>query len=327
MKMRFDRSLSLLILLAGSVPLQSPAVASDFPTRQVQIVVPYTPGATVDIVARIFAAKLSSYWGQPVIVDNRPGASTTLGAKLVAQGQPDGYTLLFSTSETFTVVPHMAQHRSFQPMAELRPINVLATLTNAIVVNPSLPVATLSELIAHARANPGTLRYSSPGHGSNVHLAMEMLNSLAKIGIQHVPYRGLAPATTAVLTNEVQIGQAGYSGRDLVESGRLKAIAIAGSERLPAFASVPTTAEAGYGKVDSSTWLIIAAPAKTPKEILGKIDSDLSRALNDPDMRQELTDRRGLAIMNIGWDKAVVQLDRRAKEGAEMVQVSGADRE
>jgi tripartite-type tricarboxylate transporter receptor subunit TctC len=327
MKMRFDRLLSLLILLVGDVALPSPAIAVDFPTRQVQIVVPYTPGAMVDIAARTFATKLSSYWGQPVIVDNRPGAGSTLGARLVAQAQPDGYTLLFSINETFTVVPHLATHRSFQPLSDLTPINLLATLTNAIVVNPSLPVTTLPELIAHAKANPGALRYGSPGHGSNVHLAMEMLKSLAKIDIQHVPYRGLAPATTAVIANEVHIGMAGYSGRELVESGRLRVIATAGPERLPAFGTVPTTAETGYSKVDSSTWLLIAAPAKTPKDILDKINSDLSRALNDPDMRRELIERRGLAIANIGRDTAMAHLERRSREDAEMVKVSGADRE
>jgi tripartite-type tricarboxylate transporter receptor subunit TctC len=326
MNLQSCRLLSLLLVMVA-VQFRASVAASDFPNRQVQVVVPFTPGATVDIAARIFAQKMATYWGQPVIVDNRPGASTTLAARFVSQAAPDGYTLLFSLNETFTVVPHLAQHRTFQPMTDLAPIHLLATLMNAIVIHPSLPVTTLPALIDYARANPGILRYSSPGHGSNVHLAMEMLKSLAKIDIQHVPYRGLAPATTAVLTNEVQIGQAGYSARELIDGGRLRAIAIAGGERLPAFANVPTTAEVGYAKVDSSTLLMFSAPAKTPKETLDKINNDLSRALNEPEMRKHLVEARGLAIANIGMTAAPTELKRRFQEGAEMVRVSGADRE
>jgi tripartite-type tricarboxylate transporter receptor subunit TctC len=326
MKARIGRLLGSLIVLTVAPALLAPAVASDFPNRQVQFVVPYPPGAAVDITARTFANKLSSYWGQPVIVDNRPGAATTLAARQVAQAPADGYTLFFSLNETFTVVPHLAQHRSFRPN-ELVPIHLLAVLMNAIVVNPSLPVKTLPELVSYAKANPTALRYSSPSHGTNVHLSMEMLKSLAQIEIQHVPYRGLAPATTAVLTNEVQIGQAGYSGRDLVDSGKLRAIAIAGPQRLPAFANIPTTAEVGYAKVDSSTLLMLSAPAKTPKEVLEKIDKDLARALAEPEMRKQLVEGRGLAIANIGMAAAPAELSRRFEAGGTMVRVSGADRE
>src|SRR5262249_27986055 len=144
------------------------AAAREFPTRPVRLVVPFSPGATVDVAARMFAARLASYWDQPVIVENRPGAATTIGARFVAQSHPDGYTLLLSTSDTFTVVPHLPQYRSFQPATELVAIMLLATLVNAIVVNPNLPVSTLPELIGLARAHPGALRYGSPGIGTNV---------------------------------------------------------------------------------------------------------------------------------------------------------------
>jgi tripartite-type tricarboxylate transporter receptor subunit TctC len=275
----------------------------------------------------VFAAKLSEFWGQPVIVENRPGASTTLASRYVAQGTPDGYNMLFTLLETFTVVPHLAAHRNFQPMSELAPINLLAKLVNAIVVNPSLPVDTLHALVEYARANPTALRYGSPGRGSNIQLSLEMLKSQAKIDIQHVAYRGIAPALTAAITNEVQITQAGYSARDLIEGGKLKAIAIAGTERLQAFSKIPTTGEFGYPKVDSSSWLMMAAPAKTPKATLDTINKDLSRVLNDPEIRKQLIEARGLVITDSSGPTMLEQIGRSFQQMAEAVKVSGSDKE
>jgi tripartite-type tricarboxylate transporter receptor subunit TctC len=305
----------------------SPVLARDFPVRQVQIVVPFAAGGAVDVAARLFAAKLSTYWGQPVIVENRPGGSTTIAAKQVAQGNADGHTLLFTLGDTFAVVPYLAQHRSFQPMNDLVPINLVAKIVNAIVVNPSVPAETLPALVEYARAHPTGLRYGSAGLGSNIHLTMEMLKSVTKIQIQHVPYRGLAPALTATVANEVQITVAGHSARDLIESGRVRAVAIAAAERMAAFPEVPTTGEFGYPKVDSSSWLIMAAPSKTPPAILSTINEDLSRALNDPEFRKQLIERYGHVPTNVGGAAAIEQLDRLSQHGAETVRISGADKE
>lgn len=317
----------LLLLLAMLKSLQTTAFASDYPIRPVKIVVPFAPGATVDVTARIIAAKLSDYWGQPVIVENHPGAGSTIGARFVAEGNAEGYDLLFTLSDTFTVLPHLAQYRSFQPMTDLVPINLMAILVDAIVVNPSVPADTVPALISYARAHPATLRYGSPGPGTNIHLSMEMLKSLAKIDIQHVPYRGLEPALTATLGNVVQVTQAGYSARDLITSGRLKILAVAGPKRFEAFPTVPTTGEVGYGKVDSSSWLMMAASAKTPERTLDKIDDDLSRLLGEPDIRKQLVQLRGLIISDIRRADATEQLNRQSAERAEAVQISGVDKD
>lgn len=327
MKIGCYRLLAALVVCWAVGTFSSSGSADEFPKRQVTIVVPFAPGASVDIVARTLATKIASRWGQPVIVDNRPGASTTLASKYVAEAKPDGHTLFFTTSDTFTIIPSLTNYRSFKPTADLAPVNLLANLVNGIISNPSLPVATLAELIAYAKANPGELRYSSPGAGSNIHLAMEMFKAQAKIEIQHVPYRGLAPATTAVLSNEVQLSMAGYSARQLVESGKIKMIAIAGPERFPAFPNIPTTAELGYQKADSSTLLTLAAPIKTPRDILAKINEDVGSILNDPDVRRELVEARGLAILNLGLQAAAAELESRSRLGAEMVKIAGLDQE
>jgi tripartite-type tricarboxylate transporter receptor subunit TctC len=329
MNLSFRRLLNVLVLPTLTVvlaQLPSAALARDFPVRQVQIVVPFAAGGAVDVAARLFAAKLAIYWGQPVIVENRPGGSTTIAAKQVAQANPDGYSLLFTLGDTFAVVPHLAQHRTFQPMNDLVPINLVAKIVNAIVVNPSLP-PTLPAIIEYARAHPTELRYGSAGLGSNIHLTMEMLKSTAKIEIQHVPYRGLAPALTATVANEVQMTVAGHSARALIEGGRVRAVAIAAAERMPAFPTVPTTGELGFGKVDSSSWLVMAAPAKTPAAVLKVINEDLSRALNDPEFRKQLVERYGHVATNVGGAAAVEQLNRLTRTGAEAVRISGADKE
>jgi tripartite-type tricarboxylate transporter receptor subunit TctC len=317
----------LLVVSALAAALPPRAMARDFPVRQVQLVVPYAAGGAVDTAARLFALKLAADWGQPVIVENRAGGSTTIAAKQVAQANPDGYTLLFALGDTFGVVPHLAQHRAFQPMNDLVPINLVAKIVNAIIVNPSLPIETLPSLVEYARARPTALRYGSAGLGSNVHLTMETLKSVAKVEIQHVPYRGSAPAVTATVANEVQVTVAGHTARDLIDSGRLRAIAIAAQERMPAFPNVPTTGEVGYGKVDSSSYLIVAAPIKTPPAVVKTINEDLSRILNEPAFRKQLTETYGHVITNIGGPAAIQELERFAQASAETVRMAGADKE
>lgn len=318
---------ALLCTLLLTSLLQTASFASEFPMRPVRIIVPFTPGASVDVVARIIAAKLQEIWQQPVIVENHPGAGSTIGARFVADGSSDGYNLLFTLSDTFTVLPHLAEYQSFHPMNELVPINLMAILVDAIVANPSLPANDLPALITYARAHPGTLRYGSPGTGTNIHLSMEMLKSLAKIDIQHIPYRGLEPAVTATVGGVVQITQAGYSARDLIDSGRLKILAVAGPKRFAAFPNIPTTAEVGYAKVDSSSWLMMAAPVKTPAGTLAKIDDDISRVLRDSSVRSQLVEARGLIISDIRRSDAIDQLNHQSRNRAEAVQIAGLDKQ
>jgi tripartite-type tricarboxylate transporter receptor subunit TctC len=293
----------------------------------VKFIVPFAAGGAVDGAARLFAERLSTYWQQPVIVENQPGASTTIASKQVAQTRPDGHNILFTLGDTFTVVPFLAQHRSFAPFDDLIPISLPAKIVNAIVVNPELPVKDPAGLIAYARQHPKDLRYGSAGVGSNVHLTMEMLNAAAGITIQHIPYRGSGPAVTATLANEVQITVAGYAARALIESGKLRAIAIAGPERMEAFPDIPTTTELGYAKVDSSSWFVLAAPAKTPSAILKTINDDVKSVLTDPQFRKRITEGYGHVITDVAGPEAAQKLRAAARISAEAVHIAGADRE
>jgi tripartite-type tricarboxylate transporter receptor subunit TctC len=318
-----------MVLMAAAVGYTSTncAFAQSFPTQNVQIVVPFTPGATVDATARLVGSKLAAQWKHNVVVDNRPGAASSIGARYVAQAAPNGHTLLFTISDTFTVTPRLPNYQSFRPDEDLVPVTLLAKLINAIVVNPAAPFDTLPAMIAYARANPGRLRYGSAGPGSNMHLAMEMLKSLAKIDIVHVPYKGISPAMTATMSGEVEMTFAGYSAKGLIDAGRLKPIVIAGPDRLAAFPTTPTTAELGYPRADSSTWLMLAAPAKTPKEIVEAISDAVRQVLAAPDLRSELTQGRGLVVQGLGPAESARELARLSREHAEAVRISGADRE
>ena len=324
---------SLLKTIAVVLPvvagLQIPAVASarDFPTRAVQIIVPYEPGAAVDTTARIVANKLSEVWQVPVIVENKPGAGTTIGSNYVAQAAPDGYTMLYTISDTFTVTPHLANYKSYQPFEDLAPVSLLANLINGIIVHPSMPFQTLPALIDYARANPGKLRYSSPGSGSNIHLTMEVLKSKARVEIEHIPYKGVGPATTAVRKGEVEIGLAGYSAKGLIDAGEVRLVVVAGPDRFAAYPKIPTTAEVGYAAVDSSTWLMLAAPKKTPKDRVEAINDAVMKVLNDPDVKNDLTGKRGLIVRGVGPAEADTILRKRFIDHGKAVHLSGADKE
>src|SRR6516162_1739128 len=248
------------------------SLAEDSSSKIARIIVPFAPGAAVDVVARMLAGALSSQWGKTVIVENRPGGRTLIAAEAVARSEPDGDTLLFCLDDTFTIVPHISRNLPFDPNKELVPINLVGTITMALTVNPSLPVNSLPMLVDYARANPAAVSYASSGSGSLSHLAMEMLKAQAKINMVHVPYRGLAPAQTAVVAGEVQAGILGFgSSRGMIESGRLRAIAIASPERVGALPNVPTTGESGYPRVDATSRLTLAGPAMMTADAVDRV--------------------------------------------------------
>jgi tripartite-type tricarboxylate transporter receptor subunit TctC len=315
-----------LALVAGTLDAwQTCAFAQVFQSRQVRIIVPFAPGAAVDVVARIIANGLAAQWGNPVIVENRAGGSTVTAAEVVARSDPDGQTLLFTVDDTFTVVPHLSRHLSFDPMKDLLPINLVAKILMVMVVNPAVPADSLPALIAYGRTNPRGLNYSSSGLGSMIHLAMEMLKSSAKVDILHVPYRGIAPALTAVAAGETQITISGYgTARGLIEARRVRPLVIASPERVAALPNVPTTGEFGYDSVDATSWLGLAAPAKTPSETINRINESVSRVLHDPEIRTQLIDARDLVVTDIGPTGFAGQIARKFKSMAEAVRVSGA---
>jgi tripartite-type tricarboxylate transporter receptor subunit TctC len=314
----------VLALLGGS----EPAIAQSGSARPMRLIVPFDPGAAVDVVARILARGLAAQLDRTVIVENRPGASTLLAAQQVARSEPDGDTLLFSIDDTFTIVPHLTKTLTFDPNRELVPLNLVGKILMVLVANKSLPADSLPALISLARAKPTELSYGSSGPGSATHLAMEMLKHSAKVDILHVPFRGLAPALTAAASGHVQMTMIGYgTARGMLNEGKLiKPIVIASPERVAALPNVPTTAELGYPEVDATSWLAVAGPAAMPAETLARANEAVTRALDRPDVRQEI-DARDILLTNVGPKAFAEAIARRSKVNEEAVRISGAQRE
>lgn len=280
------RSLSLLLALATLA--LSPALAQDFPSKPVRLIVPYPPGGGVDGLARPLADQLSKVWRQPVLVDNKPGAGTIIGGEAVVKAPADGYTLFFTTDSSITSNPHLYKNMSFDPIKDLAPVTQLIDLHQMVVVHPSVAANTMQELVAAAKAKPDTLNYGSYGSGSQPHLLFESLKAQTGIQITHVPYKGIAPALTAALSGEVQMTLGGAATTaEHIAAGKLKALAIARQERLALYPNVPTLREAGFPDIDPRPWYGLFAPSATPRALVDKIQKDIAAILAD----REFSDR------------------------------------
>jgi tripartite-type tricarboxylate transporter receptor subunit TctC len=265
----------------------STAGAQAFPTKQVRIVIPYPPGGGVDTIGRPLADRLAKMWGQPVIVDNKPGAGTIIGAEAVVTAAPDGHTLLLTTDSTITSNPHLYAKLPFDPQKDLSPVMQLVDVPQLVVVHPSVGATDLKTLVALAREKPNALNYASFGSGSQPHLLFEGLKAQAGINITHVPYKGIAPALTAVVAGEVQmtLGAAGII-RGHIAGGRMRALAIARAERLPAMPEVPTLKELGFADIDPRPWFGIFATGGSPAGVVDRISADIARVLDDPEFAE-----------------------------------------
>jgi len=280
-------------LLAFGALAQSPAKSGSlpYPSRPVQIIVPFTPGTGMDILARMVGQKLSERWGQPVIVDNRAGASGNIGTDLVVKAAPDGYTLLI-TANTLVMTVSLYRNVPYDPIKDLAPVEKMAVGTMAITLNPAVPARTLKEFVAYAKANPGKLAYGSHGVGTPQHLATELLKSEAGIDMLHVPYKGSAGAITGLLSGDVaMMSNALHAVLPQVKAGKINAIAVGGPKRSRAAPEIPTFAESGYPDFDVDFWYGLLAPAATPREIIAKLNQDVAEILNTPEMREVLTNQ------------------------------------
>jgi tripartite-type tricarboxylate transporter receptor subunit TctC len=273
-----------IVVLALVAVVVAPAVAQDFPSGPVRLVVPYPPGGGVDGMARPIADRLTKLWGKPVIVDNRPGASTIIGTEIVAKAPPDGLTLLFTSDSSITSNPHLYATLPFDPIRDLVPVTQLIDLHQMVVVHPSVTANTMQELVALAKSKPGQLNYGSYGPGSQPNLLFESLRVETGARIAQIPYKGIAPAITATLAGEVQmtLGGAATTG-GYFASGRMKPLAIGRNERLAQFPNVPTLREAGFPDIDPRSWFGLFAPRDTPKAIVEKIRNDIARVVKDPE--------------------------------------------
>ena len=279
-----------LVLSPLATALPASAWGQAYPTKPIRVIVPVPPGGGTDIIARLVQPGLQERLGQPVLIENRPGGGSTIGTNLVAQAPADGHTLLMIDS-AIAVNPFLYARLPFDTERDLQPVSLLATAPVILVAHPSFPPRTVKEVLDYARAHPGAVNFASGGNGASTHLAGEMLRSVAKVDIVHVPYSGTAPGVTAVLGGQTQIMFAGISStRQYVEGGQLRAIAITGNQRSPALPNVPTFAEAGLPEMNAETIWGLWAPAATPPVIGERLARETAAVLALPDIRAKAAD-------------------------------------
>jgi len=286
--------LIVAVLLATGLFSQQAALAQ-YPTRPVHIVVPYPAGGAVDAFARVLTQQLSELWGQQVVVDNRPGASTMIGADQVAKSPPDGYTLLLTAELTLVIVPHLYEKIPYDPLRDFTPIVALVSATQALVANPSLPVKTVKDLVALAKAKPGQLTYGSFGNGSTGHLNMEVLQAMTGARFNHIPYNGAGPAMNDVIGGHIDFMLAALSiVKGNVQAGKLRMIGVGSNHRSSEFPDVPTISESGAPGFEAKSWFGLVAPAGTPPDVIRKINQDVTKVISDRAFAEKYLAAQGL---------------------------------
>lgn len=270
--------------------------AVPFPSKAVTLVVPFTSNSGSDIIARIISPKLSQRWGQPVVVDNKPGASGNLGAQQVASAPPDGHTLLMAIN-TFTITPSVYRKVPFDPVADFAPVGKLAEASFVFAVNPGVPATDMKSLLAYAKKNAGKLNYGTPGNGTPQHLAMELLKSDVGLDVVHVPYKGIAGAITDLIGDQVQMMFATvHSMRPYAQAGKVRLLAVTGSARNKFAPDVPTFKEQGIGVMEGvDAWYGVMAPGRTPPALVAQLNRDFNDVLNSPEVVDSLA-KQGLVV-------------------------------
>jgi tripartite-type tricarboxylate transporter receptor subunit TctC len=273
------------IAVAASSAAQTPA----YPTKPIRLVVPFPPGGATDIIARAVAQKLGEAWGQSIVVDNRPGAGGNIGTELVAKAPPDGYTLEMGTVGTHAINASLYAKIPFDNIKDFVPIILVAGVPNVLEVTPSLPVNSVQELIAYAKANPGKLNFASSGNGTSIHLSGELFRVMTGVQMTHVPYKGSAPALQDLIAGQVQLMFDNLPpSLPQIKSGKLRALAVTSAARAPALPDVPTIAESGLPGFEASSWFGLLAPAGTPPAIIAKINAEVAKWLASPEGKEKL---------------------------------------
>lgn len=275
------------LVLAGLAAAPNQGFAQAYPSRPIHLVVGYAAGGSTDQVARLLGQKLSEELGQPVVVDNKPGAGATVASDYVAKSAPDGYTLFMSTIAN-TINTTLYKRLPFDFERDFAPVSLVATVPNVLVVNPSVPAKSVAEFIALAKSKPGEIYFGSSGSGSSVHLSGELFNMVAGVKMTHVPYKGSAPATVDLMSGQIQAMFDNLStSLPYIKAGKLRALAVTSAQRSPAAPDIPTMAEAGLPECEVLSWFALVAPAKTPQPILDRLNAATVKALNDPTVKQQ----------------------------------------
>jgi tripartite-type tricarboxylate transporter receptor subunit TctC len=277
-----------VVLAVCAFTLSGGAAAQNYPARSIRMVVPYPPGGLTDNLARMVSQKLGERVGQAVVVENRPGASTILGAEVVAKAAPDGYTLLMAAATTLTTNPILFKKLSYK-LSDFEPVALVGTVPFALVAHPSVPANTVQEFIAYAKANPGKLTFSTVGQGASSHLVGEMFKAATGTNLRDIPYKGSAPALTAVLSGEVDITFDGITNYlQHMRAGKLKALVMFSNKRIPVADNVPTMVEAGYPDAIAYSWFGVVAPAGTPRPVITMLNQAINSVLQTPELRDRL---------------------------------------
>ena len=319
---RITRRSLLAGLAAAALPLG--ALAQNYPAKPVTIVVPFAPGGTTDILARIVGQGLGTELGQPFVVDNRAGAGGNIGASLAAKAPADGYTLFMGTVGTHAINQALYKKMPFDPVKDFAPISRVATVPNLLVAHPSQPYKTVKELIAYAKANPGKVTYGSPGSGASPHVSGELFKSMTGTDLLHVPYKGSAPAMTDLLGGQIAIMFDNMpSAIQHVRSGKPRPIAVTTAKRSPELPDIPTIAEAGVPGYEAMSWFGLFAPAATPKPVLDRLNAALVKVLNQPDVKKKIAEQGGDVVAETPEQFAAFIKAETAKWG-KVVKDSGA---
>ena len=278
------------LALCLSLLLTSVAHAQSWPQKPVRVIVPFAPGGASDLMPRLVGEKLGVMWGQPVLIENRPGAAGNIGMEAGAKSPPDGYTLLLAPNGNLVVNPHMYSKLAYDVFKDLTPVTRIASVQNVLVVHPDVPAQTFKEFVALARAKPGTLNFSSPGNGSQAHVGVELLKLQLGLDLVHFPYQGVGPAMKDLLGGRIHLMLAQVpSALPHIKSGKLRALGVAGTAPLAALPEVPTiAAAAGLPGYEAVSWYALMAPIGTPGEVVQKIYSDTAKSLRMPDVRERL---------------------------------------
>ena len=316
-------AVTLTCVVASLVAPARRAEAQAFPTKPVTMIVPFAPGATTDVLARAVAQELSTAWHQPVVVENRPGASGNIGATQVANAAPDGHTLLVAAA-AISAAPALYKDPGFRLFDTLTPVTVMGVVPLMLIVNPELPVRTVAEFVDYAKKNPDKLSLGSGGNGTIPHLGGELFKMQAGINFVHIPYKGGNQAMAALIGGQIQLTiDGGPHVAPQIAAGKVRLLAVTSAKRLPQYANVPTLAESGYPGFEASAWTMVLAPGGTPKPLIDRIQADISRALQAPGM----SDRLQKLDVQPRYDtptEAGAFLRQEVAKWGEVIKVSGA---
>jgi len=293
MRARFDVRTALLALAATALAAAWPVAAQPFPNKPVKLMVGASPGGGTDIVARMLGKELAETMKQPFVVDNKPGASNTIAADITAKSPPDGYTLLVATTTGQAIAPHLMK-LGFDPLKDLTPVALVMVVPNVLIVGPAVTAKDVKELVAQMKAKPGTFNYASSGSGSTQHLAGEAFKKLAGVQMTHIPYKGSSQAHLDLISGNAQLMfDTTSSAIGQIKGGKVRALAVTSAKRSPELPDVPTLAEAGFPGLEMTTWYGVFAPAGTPKDVVARLNAEIMKALQAPEVKTRIAGLAG----------------------------------